>query len=97
MSQSFRPPSSHSRSFAVTPLLATGWPSVNLPANQSRSNVSNLPSSKKKCSESRSTGVAPDITEYGLIRSVGAYVAPQYSQLSPYWSGVLQLGQVPLM
>src|SRR6185437_5744887 len=97
MSQSFRPPSSHSRNLAATPLLATGLPWVNLPPNQSRSSGSNFDSSKKECSESRSTGVAPDITEYGLIRSVGAYVAPQFSQLSPYWSGVLHTGHTPLM
>src|SRR5688500_9272950 len=51
---------------------------------------------KKKCSEFLSTGVAPDKAEYGLSKSVGAYTAPQFSQLSPYWSLVPHLGQVPL-
>ncbi len=48
------------------------------------------------CSDSRSTGGVPETTETGSIRSEGEYVAPQFSQLSPYWSGVPQRGQVPL-
>ncbi|EKM32576.1 hypothetical protein VCHENC02_1876A, partial [Vibrio harveyi] len=41
------------------------------------------------------TGVAPDTADFGLISSVGLYVSPQLSQLSPYWSSDLHLGQVP--
>ena len=52
---------------------------------------------KKKCSELFRIGVAPDKAEYGLIRSVGAYTAPQTSQLSPYWSLAWQRGHSPLM
>ncbi|MNS87899.1 hypothetical protein D3C72_1218560 [compost metagenome] len=52
---------------------------------------------KKKCSELRSSGLAPDSAEYGLISSVGAYTAPHTSQLSPYWSFEWQLGHSPLM
>ena len=46
------------------------------PASHSRRKDSNWPSSKKKCSDSRSSGVAPLTTEYGDFRSVGEYVAP---------------------
>ena len=52
---------------------------------------------KKKCSLLRSSGVAPLSTEYGFFRSVGAYTAPQTSQLSPYWSFAPHFGHSPLM
>ena len=52
---------------------------------------------KKKCSEVLSTGVAPDKAEYGFFSSVGAYTAPQTSQLSPYWSLAPHLGHSPLI
>ena len=48
------------------------------------------------CSDSRSTGRVPETTDSGSMSSAGVYVAPQFSQLSPYWSGVRQRGQVPL-
>src|SRR3546814_5814203 len=76
MSQARRPPSpsSHSCSLALTPGTATS------PASHSRRKPSNWPTSKKKCSDSRSSGVAPLTTEWGDLSSVGEYVAPQRSE-----------------
>src|SRR5438034_8821230 len=54
-------------------------------------------SRKKRCSERRSSGLAPVSTEYGFLSSVGAYVELQFSQTSPYWSLVPHFGHSPLM
>ncbi|KGD41480.1 hypothetical protein DO72_4430 [Burkholderia pseudomallei] len=43
------------------------------------------------------TGAAPETTEYGWMRSVGWYVVPHTSQLSPYWSFAWHFGHSPLM
>ena len=52
---------------------------------------------KKQMVDALFTGVAPESAETGSIKSAGAYVAPQASQLSPYWSGARHFGQVPLI
>src|SRR6187549_1243903 len=52
---------------------------------------------KKKCSDDLRMGVAPEIVEYGFLRSVGAYTEPQTSHESPYWSLAPQTGHSPLM
>src|SRR5438067_133946 len=49
---------------------------------------------KNKCRDFFITGVAPDTTDTGLIKSEGSNVLLHTSQESPYWSGDLQLGQV---
>ena len=89
MSQSCNPVSNHSASFASTELCSEPL------ATHSRSIGSNWPSAKNRCSDSRQTGLVPDTVETGSLRSAGVYVAPQFSQLSPYWSAVEQTGQVP--
>jgi len=68
MSQSRRPPSPsiHSASLAFTPGTATS------PRSHSRSTPVYWARRKKKCSEVRSSGVAPDTAERGSISSVGA-------------------------
>src|SRR4051812_15632538 len=42
---------------------------------------------KNRCLDFFMTGVAPEITDTGLMSSVGSKVCPQTSQESPYWSG----------
>ena len=99
MSQSFRAetPSvsrlNHSRTlFATSGCNLPSW--VQFSRNSTQRGSLSL---KKKCSLLRNTGVAPDSADLGWIKSVGAYTAPQFSQLSPYWSGVPHFGQVPLI
>jgi hypothetical protein len=91
MSQSRRPASNHSLSLAFTDECATS------PSSHPLRNDWNFESVKKKCTESFITGGAPETTDRGFLRSVGEYAAPQFSQLSPYWSGVPQRGHSPLM
>ena len=51
---------------------------------------------KKKCSDSRNHGRWRRIRRNtGLISSVGAYVVPHTSQLSPYWSWAWHFGHSP--
>src|SRR4051812_18716405 len=50
---------------------------------------------RKRCLDFFRMGVAPEMTETGLMRSDGSKVFEQTSQESPYWSGDLQFGQVP--
>src|SRR5215467_6886812 len=52
---------------------------------------------KKRWSELRSSGFAPESVEYGLISCVGEYTELQFSQASPYWSLVPHTGHSPLM
>jgi hypothetical protein len=52
---------------------------------------------KKKCSDCRSSGRAPETAEYGFFSSLAVYAAPQLSQLSPYWSCAPHFGHSPLM
>ena len=56
---------------------------------------SNFVRVKKRCSLSLITGVLFEKIDMGLSNSVASYLAPQTSQLSPYWFGALHLGQFP--
>ena len=60
----------------------------------------NSPETREACEEIwaalRNSGLAPLSVLTGSISSAGLYVEPHFSQLSPYWSGDLHLGQVPL-
>jgi hypothetical protein len=51
--------------------------------------------SKNKCSLFFTEGALPVKIDTGSISSVASYVAPQTSQLSPYCSFALHLGQMP--
>src|SRR5450830_424547 len=89
----------HSLTLLATSGCSRGLPFLSWPCVQSSRNATQRGSDnlKKKCSELLSTGVTPDRAENGLIRSVGAYTAPQTSQLSPYWSLAWHFGHSPLM
>src|SRR5262244_2989792 len=52
---------------------------------------------KKRWSEARSSGFAPESVEYGSMSCVGEYTELQFSHASPYWSLVPHTGHVPLM
>src|SRR5882672_3746589 len=52
---------------------------------------------KNRWSELRSSGLAPESVEYGLISCVGEYTELQFSHASPYWSLVPHTGHSPLM
>ena len=89
MSHGLRPSSNHSLNLFLTPL----WRSVLL--THLRTFFSCFERSKKKCSLSFSDGGSPLKIETGLIKSVASYLAPHFSQLSPYCSFAPQEGHVP--
>jgi hypothetical protein len=68
MSQSFRPPSSHSRTLLET----SGWSLPSWVHSRRNSTQRGSESLKKKWSDFLSTGFAPVSAEYGFFRSVGA-------------------------
>src|ERR1700674_2159892 len=90
MSQSRKPCENHSSSLRAT--LSCTAPL----RTQVLKGFSKALSLKKKCSDSRHTGVVPLTTEIGFLRSAGVYVEPQFSHESPCWSAVPQTGQIPL-
>ena len=51
--------------------------------------------SKNKCSLSLMDGFFPEKIDLGFISSVASYVAPQISQLSPYWFFAPHFGHSP--
>ena len=99
MSQSASPPSPSSplTNHSLTLLATSGCSRPSCVQASRKATQRGSDSLKKKCSLLRSSGVAPLSAEYGFFRSVGAYTAPQTSQLSPYWSFAPHFGHSPLM
>src|SRR3954452_23194129 len=101
MSQSARPlpPSpSHSCALLKTSGCRRGCPFASCRVQRCRKAThAGSDNRKKKCSDDLRTGVAPEIVEYGFLRSVGAYTAPHTSHESPYWSLAPHFGHSPLM
>src|SRR6185369_1159720 len=95
MSQSPRPPSPSSHSFALFATWGCSLPSwVQVRRNSTHAGSESL---KKKWSEERSSGFTPESAEYGFFSSIAEYTVLQFSQASPYWSLAPQLGHSPLM
>ena len=66
------------------------------PCTHSVKNGCSLSIETKRWSALRISGLLPESVLFGSTSSVAAYVAPHFSQLSPYWSGAPQRGHVPL-